>query len=397
MRALAKLVRRDPGQMPVPLFELRTQTSRLRGELLEAIGSVLKSGQFILGSTVEEFERELAARLGARHVIGVGSGTDALELSLQALGAGPGDEVVTTPFTFFATAGTIARLGAKPVFVDIERDSFLMDPEKLEGAIGPRTRVALPVHLFGICADMDRIGEVCRKHGVPILEDAAQAIGATCKGRSAGTMGALGALSFFPTKNLGSLGDAGAVLTNDAQLAERVRALRVHGARRSYVHDEIGTNARLDAVQAAALMVKLRHLDEWNDARRANASRYAQAFAAAGFTKILKLPGELPGRTHVYHQYVIRAPERDELRKFLDSRGIGTGVYYPLPLHLQPCFDYLGYKEGAFPESEGAAREVLALPIYPEITPAQQEEVVSAIEYFYGGRGAPAAKAPVRL
>jgi dTDP-4-amino-4,6-dideoxygalactose transaminase len=376
----------------IPVLDLARQHAGLRRELERALSRVLDSGQFTLGPEVDEFERELAKHLGVGHVIAMSSGTDALLVSLMALGVGMGDEVVTTPFTFFATAAVVHRLGARIVFCDIEPGGFGIAPSALEAALTGRTRAVVPVHLYGQCAEMDPILEACGERGVAVVEDAAQAVGATYKGRPAGGMGKAGALSFYPTKNLGGLGDGGAVLTNDADLAERVRRLRVHGAPKTYVHEEVGINGRMDAFQAACLRVKLRHLDEWNEARRACAGRYDRLFGEAGLAleydtpgldAKLALPKELPGRTHVFHQYVVRAPGREELGRHLAESGVGSAVFYPLPLHLQPCFSYLGYGEGDFPEAERAAREVLALPMYPGLMEPDQAEVVAAVRTFY--------------
>lgn len=380
--------------MKVPLLDLNAQHASMRPDLLRAITRVVDSGQFILGPEVERFEARLAASCGAAHAIAVSSGTDALLVSLMALGLKAGDEVVTSPFSFFATAGAIARVGATPVFADIQPDTFNLDPVKLEAALTPRTRAILPVHLYGQCADMEAILGIARARGLPVVEDAAQAIGAQFKdGRTAGTMGVLGCLSFFPTKNLGGLGDGGAVLAGDPATADQVRLLRAHGAEHKYHHRVIGGNFRLDALQTAVLDVKLDHLDGWSAARAANAGRYDALFTERKLpeTAGIVLPRaawkapNLP-RAHIYNQYVIRAPRRDALRAHLASRDIASEVYYPVPFHLQECFASLGYKGGDFPESERAAAEVLALPIYPELTPAQQSYVVGAIEAFYQTR-----------
>lgn len=376
--------------MTVPMFELKTQHAAIRAELDAAIARVLDSCQFILGPEVEGFERELAAAAKVPHAVGLSSGTDALLVSLMALDIGPGSdaEVLTSPFTFFATASTIARVGARPAFVDIEPVGFMMDPDAIDAATSRKVRAILPVHLFGQCAEMDAVNGAAKRVDACVVEDGAQAIGADYKGRPVGALGELAAMSFFPTKNLGGIGDGGAVLTTDDDLAARVRSLRVHGqGAATYLHEEIGINGRLDALQAAALRVKLKHLGKWNDARRANADRYRDMFIDAKLHETITIPEELPGRRHVWHQYVLRAPRRDELLCHLKSRGIGCAVYYPLPLHLQPCFAYLGYKEGAFPAAELASKEVLALPIFPELTEAQQAEVVGGIKEFYDGAG----------
>ncbi|MFH0899311.1 MAG: DegT/DnrJ/EryC1/StrS family aminotransferase [Pseudomonadota bacterium] len=355
--------------MKVPLLDLAPQNVPLREALTTAIGRVVDSGHFIMGPEVQAFEQELASAVRAKHAVGLSSGTDALLVAMMALGIGPGDEVVTTPFSFFATAGAIVRVGAKPVFADIERASFNLDPAAAAAACGPRTKAIVPVHLFGRVATIPAVP-------VPVVEDAAQSIGA-------GTLGGLAAcVSFFPSKNLGAFGDGGALFTNDDALAEKVRLLRAHGSKPKYVHQIVGGNFRLDALQAAVLRVKLPYLEQWTAARRENAERYRRLFAAA--SKIpaeLELPEEAPG--HIYNQFVIRAPARDALRDHLAKAGVGTEVYYPVPFHLQPCFRGLGIKEGAFPEAEAACREALALPIYPGLAPEQQEYVVAQIERFY--------------
>lgn len=373
--------------MRVPLLDLQAQYRSIREEVREAVGRVLDSQRFILGPEVEALEAEVCARLGAKHAVGVCSGSDALVLSLMALGVGPGDVVLTTPFTFFATAGAISLVGARPAFVDIDPATFNLDPDRLAEALERlRPRAVIPVHLFGQCAEMDPILEACRGRGVRVVEDAAQAFGARYRGRAAGTMGDVGCFSFFPSKVLGGYGDGGMVVTDDPDLAAELRLLRVHGSPQRYVHVRVGRNARLDEIQAAVLRVKLRHLEGWLAARRQVAQRYRQLFREAGLEEV-GLPAELPHAEHVYHQFVIRVPRRDQLREHLRSRGVDTQVYYPLPLHLQPCYVGLGYRAGDFPEAERAAREVLALPIYPELSPPMQEHVVKAIAEFYGRRG----------
>jgi dTDP-4-amino-4,6-dideoxygalactose transaminase len=318
----------------------------------------------------------------ARHAIGVSSGTDALLIALMAIGVGPGDEVITSSFSFFATAGVIARLGARPVFVDIDRRNFNFDATRLESKITERCKAILPVHLFGACAEMDPILTTAHKHGIAVVEDAAQTIGAKDgDNRSAGTMGSLGCFSFFPSKNLGAFGDAGMVVTQDPELAEAVRVLRVHGGKPKYHHGVIGGNFRLDALQAVVLRVKLKYLADWTEARRRNAARYRKYFSDAGLVERIGLPADYAG--HIYNQFVIRSANRDQLQKYLSTRGIGTEVYYPIPLHLQKCFAELGYKEGDFPQAETAAREALALPIYPELSEQQQHYIVDEIKAFY--------------
>lgn len=373
-----------PAGFRIPLLDLTAQYSAIRGEIEEAVRRVFQSQQFILGPDVAALEQEVAAYCGVEHAVGCGSGTDALLLALRALGIGPGDEVLTTPFTFFATGGAIANVGARPVFADIDPASFNLDPVQAREVLEkrPRVRAILPVHLYGLCADMDPLLEMARRRGIPVIEDAAQAIGAEYCGRRAGSMGAIGCFSFFPTKNLGGAGEGGILTTHDAALAERLRALRVHGSRLRYYHDEVGTNSRLDTLQAAVLRVKLRHLEEWTARRIALAETYRQTFRRLGTpVRVPELPA-YPAR-HVYHQFVIRAPRRDRLREFLAANGIGAEIYYPLPLHRQKCFDALGYTEGSFPESERAAREVLALPIYPELSAADVGEVCSTIHRFF--------------
>ncbi|HUP38689.1 MAG TPA: DegT/DnrJ/EryC1/StrS family aminotransferase [Vicinamibacterales bacterium] len=367
----------------VPLLDLTAQFAPLRGGVLAAITRVCDTQHFILGSEVEALERELEAFLRIPHAIGVSSGTDALLAALMTLGVGQGDEVVTTPFSFFATAGSIARLGARPVFVDIDRATFNIDASAVASVVTSKTKAIMPVHLFGQCADMAPLVDIAKRFGAPIVEDAAQAIGACYRGTPAGSIGAIGCFSFFPTKNLGAFGDAGLVTTTDATLARRLRAIRQHGGEVKYHHDVVGANFRLDALQAAILRVKLPHLDSWTAARRRNAERYETLFRQAALEDIVTLPARSPDSTHIYNQFVIRVPERDRLRAHLQSTGIGTEVYYPIPLHLQPCFRELGYRTGSFPVAETAANEALALPIYGELTEAQQALVVESIRNFF--------------
>jgi dTDP-4-amino-4,6-dideoxygalactose transaminase len=332
------------------------------------------------------WNRRFATYTGSAHGIGVASGSDALLLALMALGVKAGDEVVTVPFTFFATAGAISRLGAKPVFIDIRPDDFNMDPALLERAITKRTKAIIPVHLFGQCADMDAINAIARRHNIGVIEDACQAIGARQKGRHAGVLGDVACFSFFPSKNLGGFGDAGMVTTNDKALAESIAMLRVHGSRVRYVHEAIGINSRLDALQAAVLLVKLKHLDQWAEGRRRNAARYVQLFSEAKLADRLTLPAVGPDNFHVFNQFTIRVQKRDELRSYLKDQGVGSEVYYPLPLHLQNCYRDLGYQKGAFPQSERAAEEVLSLPIYAELSDEQLQYVVQTIASFYRKR-----------
>ena len=367
--------------MKVPLLDLKAQYDSIREEIDEAVLRVCASQRFILGPEVVELENEVAARTGARFAVGVSSGTDALLVSLMALGIGPGHEVITTAYSFFASAGVIVRLGARPVFVDIDPDTFNMDPAAVAARMTERTRAIMPVHLFGRCMDLDPILELAGQAGVAVVEDAAQSIGAADgQGRVAGAVGAAGCFSFYPSKNLGAFGDGGMVVTGDEELAVRIRMLRVHGEAPKYHHQLVGGNFRLDSLQAAVLRVKLGHIDEWTEARRRAARRYRELLGEAAPPERLVLPRDCPG--HVYNQFVIRSPERDRLRAFLADRGVGTEVYYPLPLHLQECFGSLGYHEGDFPHAEAAARSSLALPIYPEITLSQQQYVCGQIHAF---------------
>ena len=372
----------------IPILDLKAQYESIKDEINDAIAGVLESAQFILGPAVRELEQRLAAYCGCKYGVGVASGTDALRLTLTALGIGPGDEVITTPFTFIATANTISHCGAKPVFVDIDPQTYNIDPTAIEAAITERTRALLLAHLYGQPADMDPIMELAEAHGLYVIEDAAQAIGAHYpstssgrrKGRRVGSIGHAGCLSFYPTKNLGAYGDGGMVVTNDALLAERVDALRRQGSKKKYHAEVLGFNSRLDSLQAAILGVKLKYLDGWNEARRRVAQRYNELLDGLPVTT----PYESPDAYHVYHQYTIRAPQRDALAAYLKDHGIGTMIYYPVPLHLQRLYADLGYGEGSLPVSEAASREVLSLPMYPELTEAQQQEVARAIREFYG-------------
>ncbi|MEP7150565.1 MAG: DegT/DnrJ/EryC1/StrS family aminotransferase [Nitrospira sp.] len=368
--------------MNIPLLDLKAQYQSMRSEILAAIEATCDEQGFILGPRVVALEQAVATYVGSTHAVGVASGSDALLLALMALGVKAGDEVVTVPFTFFATAGAISRLGAKPVFIDIRPDTFNMDPGLLERAITGRTKAIIPVHLFGQCADMDAINEIARRRNVGVIEDACQAIGAGRNGRRAGVLGDLACFSFFPSKNLGGFGDAGMVTTNDQTLAESIAMLRVHGSRVRYVHEAIGINSRLDALQAAVLLVKLKRLDQWAEGRRRNAARYMQLFAAAKLDRV-SLPVLDTDNFHVYNQFTLRVEKRDELRTYLKDHGVGTEVYYPLPLHLQNCYRDLGHVKGAFPQSERAAEEVLSIPIYAELTDEQLQHVVQTIAEFY--------------
>jgi dTDP-4-amino-4,6-dideoxygalactose transaminase len=422
-------------EMEVPLVDLKVQYDEIRGEVREAVDTVLESQQFILGPNVERLERQIAAYSSVSYGIGVSSGTDAILVSLMALDIKQGDGVITSPFTFFSTAGVIARLGARPIFVDIDPNTYNLDPQKLRELVETgcdvdqetgrpverknrvHIKAIIPIHLYGQCADMDPMMEMAQRAHLDIVEDAAQAIGAIyyskrpgAKGPStgvtdeepekgsgasgqdsrhawrAGSMGKVGCFSFFPTKNLGGFGDAGMVVTDDEPLAEKIRILRVHGGQQKYHHHIIGGNFRLDELQAAILSVKFHYLEKWTEARRRNAERYDQLFEEMGLAGEVHLPVVKDGNRHIFHQYVIRVHHRDELREFLRAHGVGTGVYYPLPLHLQECFRYLEYKKGDFPESERAADETLALPIYPGLSPEQQEYVVGQIRNFYEER-----------
>jgi dTDP-4-amino-4,6-dideoxygalactose transaminase len=375
-----------PPPTPVPLIDLVEQYEAIQHEIRPAVERVFSSQRFVLGEEVTGFEQEMAAYCDARHAIGCASGSDALLLALQALNLGPGDEVITSPYTFFATGSAIERTGARTVYVDIDPATFNLDPEAVAAAITPRTRAVIPVHLFGLCADMEPLWRLSVRHHLALIEDAAQAIGATYRGRQAGVLGTIGCFSFFPTKNLGGAGDGGLMTTDDADLAARLRRLRVHGDVGRYQHVEIGINSRLDAVQAAVLRVKLRHLDAWTQLRRENAARYRELCIDARLTDVLELPGEPAGRGHVYNQFVVRVRDgrRDELLSGLQERGIGCAVYYPQPLHLQPCFASLRYRSGDFPESERASAETIALPIYPELGVERQDRVVRAMAETLG-------------
>jgi dTDP-4-amino-4,6-dideoxygalactose transaminase len=368
----------------VPLLDLHAQYSPLRQELLDAVTRVCDSQRFIGGPEVEGLERELCDTLGYPYAIGMSSGTDAVLAALMALDIGPGDEVITPTYSFFATAGCVVRAGAKPVLVDSEPGTFNIDTRAAIDAITPRTKAIIPVHLFGQSAEMAPIMEAAATRGIAVIEDAAQAIGCTYQGKAVGTIGAVGCFSFFPSKNLGAFGDAGFVTATDAALAKKLRLIRTHGMQPKYYHHLVGANFRIDALQAAVLRVKLPHLAAWTAGRQRNAARYRALFAEAGLSEVT-LPREAPDRTHIYNQFVIRVPRRDALRAHLDGRGIGTEIYYPVPFHLQDCFKNLGYTPGAFPVAEAQANDSLALPIYPELSEAQQTEVVNAVRTFYRG------------
>ena len=377
--------------MGVPLLDLKAHHEPLHQEIMAALEQTFRSQAFILGPEVGKLEERVAAYSQAGFGIGVSSGTDALLLALMAIGAGPGDEVITTPYSFFATAGAVARLGAKPVLVDIDPKTYNIDPSKVGKAVTAKTKAIIPVHLYGQCADMAPILELAQRHNVKVIEDAAQAIGSEYRdGRRAGSMGTVGCFSFFPSKNLGCLGDGGMVVTNDADLAERMKVMRVHGGKPKYYHKVIGGNFRLDTIQAAVLNVKLNYLDRWTQGRQENAKRYETLFQRSGLVQRghVRLPepvyqGSGAKHYHIYNQFVLRVERRDDLMAHLKQKGIGAEIYYPVPFHLQECFRYLGHKEGDFPESERAANETVAIPIYPELSPAQQTEVVEAIKAFY--------------
>lgn len=378
----------SPQSAAVPLafdfLDLKAQFAEIRGEVMAALARVMESQVFILGKEVQSFEEEFAKTFDAKYAISCASGSDALVLALTAAGIGSGDEVITTPFTFVATAGSIARVGAKPVFVDIDPITFNMNSGDLAAAATSRTRAIMPVHLFGLPADLTQIATAAEKHGWIVVEDAAQSVGARYKGAYVGNFGHFGCFSFFPSKNLGGAGDGGMVTTQDPAMAERLRILRVHGSRKKYHHEILGTNSRLDALQAAVLRVKLRHLEKWTLAREARARHYRELFSVFGLSGIVALPPDPPSEYfHVYNQFSICCPERDRLREHLRNHGIPTEIYYPVPLHLQPAFSYLGYKAGRFPHAELVSSQVLALPAFPELTEAQQEFLVNTIAKFY--------------
>jgi dTDP-4-amino-4,6-dideoxygalactose transaminase len=377
--------------MAVPLLDLAAHHEPLQKEIMAAIEQVFKSQAFILGPEVTKLEERIASYCQTRAAIGVSSGTDALLIALMALGIGSGDEVITTPYSFFATAGAVVRLGAKPVLVDIDPRSFNIDSARIEKAVTQKTKAIIPVHLYGQSADLAPIMDIATRHRIAVIEDAAQAIGTEYKdGKRVGGIGSVGCLSFFPSKNLGALGDGGMVVTNDLELAERIRVLRVHGSKPKYYHKLIGGNFRLDSLQAAVLNVKVNYLDGWTRRRQENAQRYETLFKESGIVQkgLVRLPEAVYRETghkhyHIYNQFVLRVEKRDGLMAYLKQKGIGTEIYYPVPFHLQECFRYLGYKQGDFPESERAANETVAIPIYPELTAAQQAEVVQAIKMFY--------------
>lgn len=367
----------------IQLLDLKAQYQMIKEEIKIAIDEVLESGNYIMGPTVKKFEESLAEYCGVKYAIGVANGTDALLLTLDALGIGPGDEVITTPFTFFASAEVVSQLGATPVFVDIDPDTYNLDVTKLEAAITSKTKAIIPVHIFGQPTDMDEIMEIANKYNLYVVEDACQAIGATYKGKKVGSIGNAGCFSFFPTKNLGGYGDGGIIVTNDEELARKVQILRVHGSYPKYYHSMIGYNSRLDALQAATLQVKLKYIDQWNQKRREKADFYSQSLKGLP----IQLPFIKAEREAVYHLYIIQTEYRDELIQYLKENGISSGIYYPVPLHRQEVYADLGYKAGSLPESEKAALGTLALPLYPELTTEDQEHVISVVKEFFARKG----------
>ncbi len=366
--------------MSVPLLDLTAQWQAIKPEVMPLVERVLDSQMVINGPACRDLEKAVAAYCGVKHGVSLSSGTDALIVALQAMNIGCGDEVITSPYTFFATAGSLWRQGVRPVFVDIDPATYNLNPDQLASKVNPRTKAIMPVHLFGCCAEMDPINDLARKHGLRIIEDGAQAIGATYQGKKVGQLGHVAALSFYPTKNLGGAGDGGMCVTDDDALAERMNLFRNHGARERYYHDEVGGNFRMDTLNAAYLLVKLRRLDSWHEARRVNAARYNDLLADIDELTTPYIPGHCGS---IYNQYVVRTPRRDALQKHLTDHGIGTAIYYPLSLHQQTCFASLGYKSGDFPQSERAAQETLALPVFPEMEEVQQLYVVDAIKSFF--------------
>jgi dTDP-4-amino-4,6-dideoxygalactose transaminase len=369
--------------MKVPMLDLSEQYQGLRSEVLEVLDQVMGSSRFILGDNVKKLEQDIAKFSNVAHGIGVGNGSDAIHIALQALGIGPGDELITTTFTFFATGGAIVRVGATPVYVDIDPETFNIDPVKVEEAITEKTKAIIPVHLYGQMADMETLAKIAEKHNLVIVEDAAQAIGAKQNGKSVGELSSAATYSFFPTKNLGAYGDGGMIVTNNDDVAEKTGVIRVHGSKPKYYHHVLGYNSRLDELQAAVLNVKFPHLEEWGELRRQKAENYTHLLNET-LGDLVKTPVEKEGNYHVFHQYTIRVEKRDELQKFLNEQGVQTMIYYPLPLHLQPVFENLGYKKGDLPVAEKAANEALSLPMFPELKTEQQEYVVAKIAEFYG-------------
>ena len=382
---MSKTIIKTDKKISVPLLDLKIQYESIRQEVREAVDRVFDSQHFILGREVAAFEQEISQYSQVKHAIGCASGSDALILALKAIGLQHGDEVIIPTFTFFATAGAVVHAGGRPVFVDIDADDFNVDCDQIKSKITSRTRAIIPVHLFGQSANMDSLLEISRQTGIPIIEDAAQSIGATFNEQQSGSMGLMGCFSFFPTKNLGGAGDGGMIVTNDDDIADRLRTLRVHGSRVKYHYEMMGINSRLDEIQAAVLRVKLKYLDDWSAARARNADRYDNLFKRAGFDDNVIVPMRRAGRNHIFNQYVIRAKDRDDLVAHLKNNGIGSEIYYPVPLHQQPCFEELVSDGEAYPMAEQASREVLALPIYPELTEEQQQAVVETITDFYLG------------
>ncbi|OGV96270.1 transcriptional regulator [Microgenomates group bacterium RBG_16_45_19] len=365
--------------MKVPFLDLKRQYASIEKDIDEAIADVLSHTQFILGPEVKQFEENLAKYCGTRYAVGCASGTDALLLSLRACGVGPGDEVITTTFSFFATAGVISRLGATPIFLDIQPDNYNLDVRQIEKKISKNTKVIMPVHLFGLCADMDEILSLAKKHNLKVIEDAAQAIGSVYKGKKAGTLGDLGCFSFFPSKNLGAYGDAGAVVTNDEESADKVRMLRVHGSRQKYYHEMVGYNSRLDTFQAAILDAKLKYLDQWTKKRREYADYYNRAFAGLP----IQLPHDEKDKYHIFHQYTLSVPKRDQFKEYFKQKEIGCDTYYPLPLHQQECYRELAQRNGSLPVAEKKAGEVVSLPIFPELTQNELNYIAESVTYFF--------------
>jgi dTDP-4-amino-4,6-dideoxygalactose transaminase len=389
---------RDTSISSVPLLDISRENAPLATEIEHAVQNVIRSGRFVLGPEVQDLETAVAQYSHTKHAIGCASGSDALLLALMAMGISPGDEVIVPSFTFFATASAVWRLGARPVFVDIDPDTFNLDPSHLELLITNQTRAIIPVHLFGQCADMQPILEIASRHNIKVIEDSAQSIGAEYKGQAAGSLGLAGCLSFYPTKNLGGFGDAGMLTTNDDAFADEIKLLRGHGMRPRYLHQAVGINSRLDTIQAVVLLIKLRHLRDWTNARRHNAQRYHELFEAADLGNELKLPYESTSCTSAWNQYTIQVADgrRDALREFLKQRNIGSEIYYPLPLHLQPCFAELGIPRGSLPVTERAADCVLSLPIFPHMTEAEQDYVVSAVAEFFKSTPQPATNHALR-
>lgn len=369
--------------MKIPLLDLNQQYQSIQAEIQEAIQKVLENTNFIMGDQVAQFEQAMAQYCGVKHAIGVASGTDALLIALKAIGIEPGDEVIVPTFTFFATAGAVSRLGGTPIFVDIDPVTYNLNPAEIRRVVTAKTKAIIPVHLYGQAAKMDSIMELAKEYNLQVIEDACQAIGASYQGTRIGLFGAATALSFFPSKNLGAYGDGGMILTNDDELATLMKHLRVHGSNPKYYHKYVGYNSRLDTLQAAVLQVKLKYLDQWNEGRQRVADLYNRLFQEWGLTEKVVIPTALEGAHHVFHQYVVRVKDRDELQKFLKTRGIATTVYYPLCLHLQECYRELGMQEGDLPVGEAASKEVLALPIYPELTSEEQDYIVRSIQAFY--------------